>query len=284
MTLDQSPNPEQAEYWNGDEARHWLEHEARYERMLAPLVPVLLDAAELDASDRVLDVGCGAGATTRAAAARVVRGEAVGVDLSRPMLDCAERRAREAGLTNVRFEQGDAQIHPFSPEFSVVLSRFGVMFFADPPAAFTNLARALTPGGRLAFTCWRPAFENEWITVPGLAVAAHISLPERAQGGPGPFAFGDADVVRDILTSAGFVDIRLDRVDQPRALGDTVPDTIAFFRESGIGKAMLADASPATIDAVVASLTEALAPYASPDGVRLGSAAWLVTARTGLRS
>ena len=166
------PNEDQAQYWNGPEADHWLVHEHRYERMLAPFTRVVLDTAAVARADRVLDVGCGTGSTTCTAARTAAGGRALGVDISVPLLRRAEQRARQDGLTNVRFERGNVQTHRLVPGgFDVAVSRFGVMFFGDPTVAFANIARGLRPGGRLVFVCWQKLVDNEWITVPGAAVA-----------------------------------------------------------------------------------------------------------------
>src|SRR5215216_2811913 len=168
----------QAQYWNGPEASHWLVHEHRYERMGAPFTRLVLDAAALARTDRVLDIGCGTGSTTCTAARAAADGQALGVDIARPLLQRAKQRARHDGLTNVRFEHGDAQTHRLAPQgFDVAISRFGVMFFSDPTAAFANIARGLCPGGRIAFVCWQPVANNEWITVLSAAAAQHIPLP-----------------------------------------------------------------------------------------------------------
>src|SRR5215217_2919338 len=162
----------QAQYWNGPEANHWLVHEHRYERMGAPFTRLVLDAASVARADHVLDVGCGTGSTTCAAARVAADGQALGVDIARPLLQRAKQRARHDGLTNVRFEHGDAQTHRLAPGgFDAAISRFGVMFFSDPTAAFANIARGLRPGGRIAFVCWQPVANNEWITVLSAAAA-----------------------------------------------------------------------------------------------------------------
>jgi len=166
----------QAQYWNGPEANHWLVHEHRYERMGASFTRLVLDAAAVARADRVLDIGCGTGSTTCTAARAADDGQALGVDIARPLLQRAKQRARHDSLTNVRFEHGDAQTHRLAPQgFDVAISRFGVMFFSDPTAAFANIARGLRPGGRIAFVCWQPMANNEWITVLSAAAAAqHI--------------------------------------------------------------------------------------------------------------
>ena len=172
-------NRDQAEHWNsGEDVGHWITHQARYDRMLAPFAAMMLDQAAINSGDRVLDVGCGCGATTLAAAALATAGEAVGIDLSVPMLARARADARSAGLPNASFIEGDAQVHRFEPNsFNVVISRFGLMFFADPVAAFTNLREVTKHGGRLVFTCWQPMIANQWLLVPGAALAEHVPLP-----------------------------------------------------------------------------------------------------------
>jgi ubiquinone/menaquinone biosynthesis C-methylase UbiE len=162
------PNAVQAEHWNGTEGHHWAAHHERYEAMLGPFGVHVLDAVEIQPGERVLDVGCGTGDLSLAAARAVGSADrVVGIDLSVPMLETARRRASTAGLGNASFVAGDAQGHGFrESEFDVVVSRFGVMFFTDPVAAFTNLARALRPGGRLGFVCWQDAGVNDWMLVP----------------------------------------------------------------------------------------------------------------------
>ena len=146
---DHIVNVEQAEEWDGREGDHWVQHADRYDALSQRITPHLLDAGAVGAADRVLDVGCGCGLTSRAAAHAASAGSVLGVDLSAAMLQEAERRARAEGLTNVRFEQGDVQVHAFSPAaFDLAISRFGVMFFEDPVAAFANVASAIRPGGR----------------------------------------------------------------------------------------------------------------------------------------
>jgi len=175
--------------------------------MHQPFTAMLLDAAGLRAGQRVLDVGCGAGGTTRAAARLTAPGEVTGVDLSAPMLELARASAQEAGLGNVAFHQDDVQVRRFGADrFDAVISRFGVMFFEDPVAAFTNLASATRPGGRLAFVCWQPLATNEWLTLPEAALAAHVPPPDDfgTQDGPGMFAFADEARVRSVLAAAGW--------------------------------------------------------------------------------
>jgi SAM-dependent methyltransferase len=174
-------NKTQREHWNSDEASHWVVAHDRYDRQLQPFGDAVLAAAAITGEDRVLDIGCGTGSTTLSAADRAA--SAVGVDVSEPMLYLARQRATDTSTTNVEFVLGDAQTHHFDRPFDVAISRFGVMFFEEPHSAFTNIASALRPGGRLVVVCWQGLDRNDWLLVPGLAAAAHVPLPDT--GGPG---------------------------------------------------------------------------------------------------
>jgi len=277
-----APNADQVEHWNSEESRHWVRHADRYDVMLGGYVAPVLDAAELADDSDVLDIGCGSGATTIAAAGAAANRDVLGVDLSGPMLDLARSRAEAAGLANVAFEQTDAQTTPFaSGSRDAVISRFGVMFFDDPVAAFTNIAGALRPGGRVAFACWKELAANEWMLVPGMAVAEHLPLNVGAPGAPGPFAFGDPDRVREILGGAGLSAIEVTAIDDSLLLGGraTLDEAVEFLRGTGMARVLFADAEPEVVERAIDSVREALVPYVTPDGVRLGAGVWLVTAR-----
>ena len=198
------------------------------------------------------------------------------------MLTHARERAAETGVTNVTFEQADAQTKAFEPDArDAVISRFGVMFFDDPVAAFTNIARTVRPGGRLAFACWKELAANEWMLVPGMAASAHTPLPDFGEAGaPGPFAFGDPDRVREILTAAGLTDVAIASVDEPLLLGGhgTLDEAVEFLRGTGMARALFADAAPDAVERAIDAVREALAAYATPAGVELGAGVWLVTA------
>ncbi len=273
-------NTQQAEAWNGDEAAHWVAHQDRYDTMNAAFTEHLLTAAAIAETDVVLDVGCGNGQTTRLAARQARRGRVVGLDLSGPMLDRARTTAAAEGLTNVTFEQGDAQVHPVADgAFDVAMSRFGIMFFADPVAAFTNINTALRPGGRLAFLCWRELAENEWLTVPASGALQHVPFPDLgAPDTPGPFSLADPTRVTGILTAAGFADVATTAVDAPMLMGTDAEDTTRFLAGTGIAHALLDQVDEATATRAVGAVTDALRPHEHPDGVRLAGAAWLVTA------
>src|SRR5262245_5075482 len=273
-------NEEQARYWNGDEAAHWLVHEKRYERMLAPFTGHLLAAAAIGHADRVVDIGCGVGSTTRAAGRVAVGGEALGVDVSAAMLRQAARRAQEEGLTNVRFDHGDAQVYRFPPGAGdVALSRFGVMFFTNPVAAFANIAGGLRRGGRLVFVCWQNLADNEWVVVPGAAAAQHVALPPPGDPtAPGPFSLGEPDRIATVLRAAALSDVVIEPLAAPLWMGPDAADTVAFLKSTGIWNSLLRGADPAAVARASQAVQAALQPHLTPAGVLLGSRAWLATA------
>ncbi len=275
-------NNEQIRHWNSEESRHWVAHQERYDAMLAPFVDRLLEVARLSGTDRVLDVGCGCGVTTLTAGSVVPSGSAVGVDISAPMLEVASRRATKATLSNVSFVEGDAQTHPFSAgEFDVVISRFGVMFFDDPESAFNNLAASMAPGGRMAFVCWQDMAKNPFVLVPGIALAEHVPLPDLGPAGaPGMFALADPARIQSILTDAGLEEVSIDSLIEEILLGGggSLDDAVQFLRYGGMGRAVLDGVDEATQDQVKVAVSEALAPFLTSEGVRIGCAAWLVSA------
>jgi SAM-dependent methyltransferase len=277
-------NTAQAEHWNsGEGVAHWVRNQARYDRMHAPFTALLLDAAGLRPDANVLDVGCGCGGTTLAAARLIAPGQAVGLDLSGPMLARARADADAAGLGNVLFLQGDAQVHQLEPaRFDVAMSRFGVMFFADPVAAFANIRSATRLGGRLVFVCWQALTANQWLRLPGAALAEHVP-PVAGFGagdGPGMFSFADPDRVREILAAAGWQHVEITAEQAPILVGGggSVDDAVEFLRTATMGRTMLARADPGTAGRAIAAVRDALGPYADADGVRLGAAVWLVQA------
>jgi len=228
----------------------------------------------------VLDVGCGSGQTTFQLGDAVgPTGRVVGLDVSAQMLAAALRRKRGA---QVSFLRADAQTHVFDRPFHAIYSRFGTMFFADPVAAFANLRAALRPGGRLAFVCWQALPENPWLFVPLRAAAQHLTLPPPpAPDAPGPFAFADPERVRGILARAGFDQIVLDELRATLTLGGggALDQAVRFLTE-GVGpvSGILREADPALRPKVAAAVRAAIAPFHGPEGVRMGSAAWIVTA------
>lgn len=278
------PNAQQIEYWNDSAAAKWVAQAPLLDAQLAPLGLAALERAAPRAGERVLDVGCGCGQTVLQLAERVGPGGRVfGIDVSQPMLARARERALELACENVEFAQGDAQTQPF-PEssFDLVFSRFGVMFFSDPAAAFANLRRALRADGRIVFVCWQELGKNPWMQVPVEAALTCVPPPERAApGAPGPFAFADAERVQGCLRTAGFRGTRVEALERPVLLGGggTLDDALGFLLQVGPMSALLKGAEPELRRRVRDAVERALGPYVSPEGVRLGSASWIVRAR-----
>jgi SAM-dependent methyltransferase len=261
----------------------WVREAARWDGTSGRFGDAMLEAANLEPGQRVLDVGCGAGSTTVEAGRRVAPGgAAVGVDISGPALALARERAAAAGLDNVDFIEADAQVHPFEPgAFDAVVSRFGTMFFGDPVAAFANLRRALRRGGRLAVVAWQGPFESEWTTVAVNVAIAHFGRPPDlgAPGGPGPFAFADGDRFKSVVSAGGFRDVTLDAIARPMLMGSDVEDVVGMVAATPQSKGLFAGQPEAKVEAAIAGLRDAFASYAHPEGVVMKGTAWLLTAR-----
>ena len=268
-------NAGQERAWEGAEGDQWAGHADLLEGMPARYDAALLDAAGIGPGARVLDVGCGTGSLTRAAARRAVNGTALGVDLSTAMIAVARDRAARAGLPNAAFVRADAQVHPFPPAgVDVVLSRTGASFFGDAPAAFANLARATAPGGRLALLTWQAAAHNEWFTEIAGALAGRALTPP--PGVPGPFALAEPEAVDGLLRGAGWTDVEIVGVREPALFG---PDPLAARDVlAGLLSWLLDGRDPAERDRARAALLATMQAHDGPDGVAFGSAAWLVTA------
>lgn len=269
---------EQAEFWNGPGGKMWLAAYARIERGIQGFGDVVLAAAAARPGERVLDIGCGTGGTTAELARAVgAGGRVLGVDISEPLIGAA----RAQRLANATFEIGDAAAWPFEAgSFDLVFSRFGVMFFGDPVAAFGNIRRAMKTGGRLAFICWRTPPENPWAAVPMRAAQPHLPPVERpGPEDPGQYSFGDRARVERILGQAGFKDVAIEPVDRMLTQGKDIPEVLDRVGEFGPLARLFKEATPEQIAKAKAAIAEALKPYATADGVILPGACWLVRAR-----
>ncbi len=270
------------QHWPREATELYLREADRIEAINGPFGNVMLDTAALQPGERVLDVGCGHGTTTLDAAQRVTpAGAALGVDISASLLEQARQRASKAGISNVEFVTADAQTYPFhEAAFDVVTSRFGVMFFDDPDAAFANLGRAVRPGGRLVIVCPNDPLQSEWVAVAFAAAAPHVGLPDLGPpGAPGPFAFADPNRLEQAIRSGGFDDVTLEAVVRPIRIGDNVDDVATFITSLPEGQQLLAGKPDDKVAAAVDALKEGFAPYATPDGVIVNDSAWLASAR-----
>jgi len=276
-------NERQAEAWNGPESAHFVAHAHRYDRQLEPFTQALLERAGRGTNQVVLDVGCGSGATTLAAATRA--GRVTGVDFSEPLVELARRRAQDARIGNVEFVIADAQTHQFvAGTFDLLISQFGLMFFDDPVRAFTNIRHALTTDGRAAFVCWQGLHANEWLMLIADAVRRHAELPEFGGliRGPGMFALCRPDEITMLLGAAGFDQVECDSYTPTILLGGggNLDDSVNFLLGGGMPRGLLGFVDPSDRNDVLRIVQAELADrYEEGVGIRLRAAAWVVTAQ-----
>jgi SAM-dependent methyltransferase len=271
-------NTQQAEAWNGWEGVHWARNRARYNAIVGAFNEDLFRIAAIAPDDHVLDIGCGTGHVTLLAAQRAGRGHVVGVDLSAPMLDRA--RADAQGVANVRFEQGDAQVHPFPDAgFDVAISRGGVMFFADAVAAFSNIRRGLRPGGRLVFLGPQGGTPDSEYARATSALRPLMHAPSPASRGMGSLV--DPARIREVLEAAGFTGIRIEPVTAPMDYGRDAADAAEFILGQGPVRSNLAGLDRGVVERTREQLRAGLEAFETPEGVRIAGAVWLVDATRG---
>jgi SAM-dependent methyltransferase len=266
-------------YWNGPGGDRWTGESARTEKMLSRVADLLYPLARAIPGETVLDVGCGLGPTTVELARRVApNGRAVGLDVSAKMVELARQRAK--GVANIEFIAADAATYRFDAPFADLLfSRFGVMFFGDPTAAFTNLRKALKPKGRMVFACWRRLSDNPWMLKPLLAAYEHVpKLPAAQPDEPGPFAFADQERVSQILTAAGFAAPRFTPIDLAFDIagGQGMDAAVRQAMTIGATSRALQDQPKNLVDAAAAAIRQTLTPYLKGQSVELPGAVWLV--------
>lgn len=276
-------NTAQVEYWNSAVGDTWVRMQERLDLAFTPVTAALLSMAAPRPGEDVLDIGCGSGETTLAMAGAVGdEGTATGLDLSDALLARARERA-EAALSEAEFVNADAAIYQDDAGFDLIVSRFGVMFFADPQAAFANLHRLAAPGGRLCFACWQAPEQNLWATLPMQVLADKLPLQAPADPhAPGPFAFANPERVNAILVGSGWQDIAFHAVDFRMMIGegdDPVAAAVHFTLRIGPAARLVREAGPAVEAEARAALAAAMTPYRDGDAVGLPGAVWLVTAR-----
>jgi SAM-dependent methyltransferase len=277
MTDVHPSNADAATAWDGATGDIWTDNADLFDAGVARYLKPFLDAAAIEPTAHVLDVGCGNGLTTRETARLASAGSATGVDLSARMLDQARRRAAAEGLANVSYVQADVQIADLGEaRYDRVISRNGVMFFGDPVAAFANLARALKPGGRMVLLVWQSMAENPWFTAFREAVAVGRELPMPPPDGPGPFALGDPDRVRALLTAAGFGEPDLVGIREPMYYGPDVARAEQYVQ--AVLGGLLTELDDAPRAEAEAGLRATLEEHLGPEGVTYPSAMWIVTA------
>jgi SAM-dependent methyltransferase len=275
-----SPNAAQSEYWNAVAGETWAQFQEPLDRQIELLGLAGIDVLQPVAGEHIIDIGCGCGQTSLALAARVApSGSVVGIDLSRPMLEVARQRPRPAANLRVDFRQLDAQNGDIGRAvFDAAFSRFGVMFFSDPVAAFGNIRASLKRGGRLVFVCWRPLAENPWMLAPlqaALPFVPPVAPPDPTA--PGPFAFADAARVRSILSDAGFASVSTEPFDARIGGGDLEQSLKLALRLGPLGAALREH--PELSGKVAGAVRDLLSHYLTPGGVLMPSAVWIVGAQ-----
>jgi SAM-dependent methyltransferase len=283
MTDSSIANTAQHEYWNTVGGPRWIGLGGLVERRNLTFNDLLLERSAVALDESVLEIGCGTGATTIPLAEAVgPRGRVVGVDISEPMLARARQRLAESRLGNISLVQADAQVHRLEAgRFDLIVSRFGVMFFADPVAAFSNLLPAARPGGRLCFVCWGPLEENRHWMIPYEVALRHLGAPAPTPPhAPGPLAFSDRDYVRSILERAGFADVVIDRK-TPDIIGSTPAEEAEYACVMGPPARLIDEKKPdQPVRATIRQeMVEAFAAYARGGPMLLPSTVFLVTAR-----
>lgn len=270
-----SSNQKQHAYWNGEIATNWLARLDHFERGLKGINDALMAFAGLKPRMNVLDIGCGAGTTTEEIAARVAPGRVVGVDISKPLIEAA--MSRSSGATT--FIEADASDYPFTPDFDLVFSRLGLMFFADPVASFANIRRALKSGGRLAFICWCPQSEICYLSEPYFAARDLLpAIDPTPDNEPGPFGLAGRDRTACILAEAGWHHVRIERTTPPSLLGATPEEAAEQVMAMGPLARLLRQADDATKSKVHARITPVMEKWRTANGIEPPAACWLVEA------
>ena len=281
MSETSATNEQQVEYWNAVAGPKWVKLSDLINRQIEPLGEKIMDQLALASGEAVLDVGCGCGQTSRSLAQRVgASGRVLGADVSEVML--AEARTRSAEWSHLAFEAADAQVVDFGEAaFDVVFSRFGVMFFSQPEAAFSNLLSTLRPGGRLGFVCWQEPGRNPWMSIPGRAAAEHVEMDGPGDPhAPGPFAFADGERVKGILESAGFASVSVNSYETTLTVGDglDLEACVDFLLQMGPAAAALRVAEPDLASVIRNAVTQAVEPYWHDARLKMDAAVWLVEA------
>lgn len=274
-------NDDQIAYWNGDAGQRWTAEQEEMDAMLAPFGRAVMEAAEVIKGDVVIDLGCGCGGTSLELAQRTgAVGRVLGIDISTPMLARAQERAKAAGASHLSFVNTDASTHAFEPQAAdLAFSRFGVMFFADPVAAFANIHKGLRADAKLAFACWRPIAENAWVSMPREIALRHVAPPEPTPPtAPGPFAFADPAHVAGILGRAGFRGITFARFDHVMRHEGTPEALAEDVARMGPASRLIVNAAEDVRARIIADIAAEIATRHDGKGYDMASAAWIVTA------
>lgn len=266
-------NEGMVKYWNSEATAGWVNQQEATDQRLSAVSDEIIARAKPQPGERAMDIGCGTGATSLRVADRVgPQGSVLGVDISAPMLELAQRRATEGGYAQLSFERADAQIRSFAPDTDLLVSRFGIMFFSDPVAAYANMLTALKPGGRMVFAAWGPAKDNPWHKIPMEAAIARLGRPEPGPpNAPGPLALADRDYALGIVSEAGFANPSVDIANVTLSAPGDLDALAKRFITTGPASRLLRqlDGDKEDEAAIVEAIRSGFTPYDSSDGVRV---------------
>jgi SAM-dependent methyltransferase len=271
------PNVDQRADWNCGSGLRWAADADRRDRVLAPVLDALLAAAELQAGEELVDIGCGCGAATLAAAERLGAGAALGVDIARTMLDIARQRA--VGIQRVSFLEADAQTVRFEQTFDVAISRFGTLFFDDPVGAFRNIRGALRDGGRLCIATWQPLEANEWLTLPGSVLRRFAEIPPGHGTDAEMFSQAGPAHVEAMLSQAGWRDVRVHSEIVELPMGADAAEAADYLATTGPGRRIMQEIDVDDHPAALAAVADALVPFVRDGAVRMSAGINIVHGR-----
>ena len=274
-------NQEQKEFWNEKKGDIWVSLEHNIDKMLGPLGDQAIKILKPKVGEKILDIGCGTGSTSQTLSNLVGEsGLVTGIDISKPILNFAIKKKESKKIKNINFIQADAQNHQFSnSNYNAIFSRFGVMFFEDPIAAFKNIKKSLVRNGRLTFVCWSNREENDWINLSSNVASQFLELPPKANPkDPGPFAFEDYFYIKEILIKAGWSNIKIKAYKKKIIIGDTLDSAADFLSRMGPMSVPFENANEQTKEKVVSALKECYSKYFTPKGVEFHFSSWIVSA------
>ena len=276
-------NIKQKQFWSGAGGDVWVDKQREMDIMLNPLGERAIQGLDLSGEIKILDIGCGCGATTLEIAKAVTQGEVIGVDISEPMLERATKTASDMMLTNTSFQVKDVQVDEMpNSYFDIAFSRFGVMFFEDPFEAFKNINHSLKDNGQLSFVCWQHASLNPWQSLSIQVIKEFLDLPAPAPKSPGPFAFEDKSYINEILTESGFRDIEIkdNQEDIVMFSGKSIREACEdYLTINPVVTEMLKNSPTKLREEILEALIGKFSDFHNNDGLLFPSATWIVTAK-----
>jgi len=274
-------NQEQKKFWNEKKGEIWVSLESKIDKMLGPLGDQAIKILKPKVGEKILDIGCGTGSTSQTLSKLVGEsGIITGIDISKPILNFAQKQKENKKIKNINFIQADAQNHQFSDlNFDAVFSRFGIMFFEDPISAFKNIKKSLSCNGRLTFVCWSKREDNDWINLSSNVARQFLELPPKANPKePGPFAFEDYFYIEEILIKSGWKNIKIKEYKQNIVIGKTLDYAADFLSRMGPMSVPFENANEQTKEKVISALKECYSQYFTAKGVEFHFSSWIVSA------